>query len=411
MIDKNTVMQAKDNVSLGLNVHVYPTTFEYESRILKVTRALIDNCFVNRILIIAMAKAGLPDTQSVDGSRNVLRVKTRINGNGLLLKILLFLEWSTRVIIQLRHEAVDMVNCHSLSVLPLCTILKWWHKCILVYEPHELETETATSVGIRKPISKYIERILIRHADLVIVVSDSIAEYYKSDYSLTDVMVILNTPDIQAKYNPNSRILRDRFNIPDNHLVFIYEGMLEQSRGILWLLDAFRQVRPDRHLVLMGFGPMEEVIQKTSSSVTNIHAHPPVAPNDVMKYTQGADVGFALLSDDCLNHQCALPNKLFHYLHAGLPVVVSDLVEMRTLVERYKCGWYVDNNPLSIAKCVASIDLEAVKIRQQGTKSASNDLNWGRESERIASIYRILLEDKRNNKRDFVSGPSKKWRK
>jgi glycosyltransferase involved in cell wall biosynthesis len=385
-------MQAKAS-RLGLNVHVYPNAFEYESRILKVTKVLINRGFVERVLVIAMAKIGLPPKQSIDGSREVLRVKTRINGDGLWHKILCFVEWSIRVVVQLRHKAVGMVNCHSLSVLPLCVVLKWWHKCILVYEPHELETETATSIGIRKQIAKVIESRLIGQADLIIVVSKSIAKQYQSDYRLSDVSVILNVPDAQKeKTTKPNNIIRNRFMIPDNHMVFIYEGMFEESRGLGWLLNAFRQVSPDRHLVLMGFGPMEEEVRIAASSVNNIHIHPPVAPSDIIKYTQGADIGFALLTDDCLNHQCALPNKLFAYLHSGLPVIVSDLAEMSALVDRYQCGWRVSNESLSIATCVLSIDEQAIKVRRDGTQSAIRDLNWGCESEKLASIYHDFLE-------------------
>jgi len=378
----------KDVARLGVNVHVYPNTFEYESRILKVTKVLINHGFVQRVLVIAMAKSGLPDKQNIDASREVWRVKTRINGDGLWYKILCFLEWSIRVVVQLRHEAVDMVNCHSLSVLPLCVVLKWWHKCILVYEPHELETETATSIGIRKPIAKFVERLLIGQTDLIIVVSKSIAEHYRRDYYLSDVAVILNVPDTQEeKAIKKNKLLRARFMIPDNHMVFIYEGVFEQDRGTGWLLDAFRQSSPDRHLVLMGFGPMEEEIRKVASSTSNIHIHPPVMPSEVIEYTQGADVGFALLTDECLNHQCALPNKLFAYLHAGLPVIISDLDEMRALVELYNCGWRVANNPLSIANCISAIDAYSIKVYREGALSAIKELNWARESQKLASIY------------------------
>lgn len=380
----------------GLNVHVYPSPFEYESRILKVTNTLVARAIIERVLVIATAKEGLPEREIIDCRRQVLRVETRLKGERFWSKVLRFVEWSTRVFFALRDETVGMVNCHSLSVLPLCVVLSWWHKSLLIYEPHELETETATSQGIRKHIAKWVERSLIGQADRVIVVSDSIAGHYRRDYRLSQVPVILNVPEAVAgdAAAPNG-LLRGRFDIPDNHLVFMYQGVFDEARGVLWLLDAFRQVPPDRHLVYMGFGPLEEKIRSAALVTPNIHLHPAVPPREVMRYTQGADIGFALLSDDCLNHRCALPNKLFHYLHAGLPVIVSDLDEMGALVDHYGCGWRANNDAAALAICVSAVDPVALESRRAGALRAKDDLHWGHEQDKLESIYSNLFETAR----------------
>ncbi len=375
-----------------LNVHIYPSTFEYETRILKVTDTLVENKIVDRVMIIAKAGPNLSDEEKIDGHRYVCRVGTHLTGGNFWLKTLRFVEWSTRILQRLRHEDITMINCHSLSVLPLCTVIKFWHRAILVYEPHELETETATFIGFRKKIAKRVERALIGQAERVIVVSESIAEYYRNDYGITEVPVIMNTPKLNAAENPNrSAILREHFSIPENHLIFMYQGALEEERGILVLLEAFVNVSHDRHLVFMGFGSLQGKIRLYTRTHPNIHLHPAVKPADVMRYTLGADIGFALLNADCLNHQCALPNKLFHYLHAGLPVIVSNLVEMRTLVKRYKCGWSVDNTSEALAKRVESIGPDEITTAKSGSLQAREQLHWGNEAIKLVATYNGLL--------------------
>ena len=376
----------------GLDIHVYPSSFEFESRILKITRTLVARSIAEQVLVIATAKQGLPEQEAIDAKRRVLRVGTRLHGGRSLFKILRFIEWSTRVLFALRRERVAMVNCHSLSVLPLCVMLKWWRNTVLVYEPHELETETTTMRGALKRVAKWVERILIRHADRVIVVSNSIAAYYRRDYAWPDVAVILNVPELEAVAAGGSNsLLRSRFGIPDNHLIFTYQGVLSEDRGLLWLLDAFRRVPSSRHLVFMGFGPLEEKVRLAAQATTNIHLHPAVPPSEIVRYTQGADVGFALLSDDCINHRCALPNKLFHYLHAGVPVIASDLEEMGSVVDRYGCGWRVQNNVAALAACVSAVDAAGLETRRAGALRARGELHWGHEEEKLVSIYSGLF--------------------
>lgn len=373
-----------------LNVHIYPSTFEYETRILKVTRVLVEEKLVDNVLIIARAGHGLPKEANIDARRKVCRIDSCLEGDGFLRKILRFVEWSLRVFARLRHEPVKMINCHSLSVLPLCVAIKLWHRAILVYEPHELETETATFSGFPKKLAKIVERLFIGQAARVIVVSKSISQYYRQDYDLRDVPVIMNVPEITDGDEPvRNSLLRDYFDIPEGHLVFMYQGALEEERGIVQLLEAFRKVPPDRHIVFMGFGELEKQIQE--AVVGNIHLHPAVAPDMVLQYTNGVDIGFALLDANCLNHQCALPNKLFHYIHAGLPVIVSNLVEMGALVEHYHCGWRVDNSTEALSSRVKTITLEDMECARKGALMARKELHWKNEADKLVTIYRELL--------------------
>lgn len=374
-----------------LNVHVYPSTFEYETRILKVTRTLVERGLVGRVLVIAKAGPGLPREAAIDGHRAVARIDAVLPGTRFWAKALRFVEWSLRVLWRLRGERVGMINCHSLSVLPLCVAIKFLHRAILIYEPHELETETATFTGLRKKLAKWVERRLIRHATRVIVVSDSISGHYRKDYGLEEVPVVMNVPEVAGSSDegPN-RQLRDHFSIPDGHLLFMYQGALESERGVLQLLQAFQRVSPDRHLVFMGFGGLEGEIREAALARPNLHLYPAVSPGEVIRYTRGADIGIALLDADCENHRCALPNKLFHYIHASLPVIVSDLPEMGGLVGRYACGWRVDNTPESIARCVESLDAGSIATARVGAARARVDLHWGNEATKLEAIYRGL---------------------
>lgn len=375
-----------------LNVHIYPTTLEYESRILKVTETLVSSNIVNKVIVVGTSRPGLPKLEHIDAHRGLVRIKTWLQGRNFFLRAACFLEWSFRVLWYFRKNRIDMVNCHSLSSLPLCVVIKKLHGARLVYEPHELETETITFTGLKRSFAKLLERHLIKHASLIIVVSNSISAHYKCDYKLKSVSVVMNAPKITSTNEKSLNLLRDLYGLSKSDYLYMYQGVLEGERGVQLLLEAFQILPLDKHIVFMGFGSLEKEIKKAVMKFPNIHIHEPVSPSEVVKYTQGVDVGFSLLSDDCENHRCALPNKFFHYLHAGVPMIISDLYEMGVLVERYSCGWKTKNSVESIVEKVMMISRADIEIASEGTERGRIELSWERESKTLESIYHSLAD-------------------
>ena len=75
-------------------------------------------------------------------------------------------------------------------MLPLAVLVKLWKGCALVYDPHELETETAGLHGVRQSVARTVERCLIGFADAVCVVNRSIEAWYVARYRLKKVWVV-----------------------------------------------------------------------------------------------------------------------------------------------------------------------------------------------------------------------------
>jgi glycosyltransferase involved in cell wall biosynthesis len=156
------------------------------------------------------------------------------------------------------------------------------------------------------------------------------------------------------------------------------------------LLEAFGRLPQDRHVVIMGFGPMANEVEAAAKRHDNIHFLAAVPPEKVLDHTLGADVGIALIDEGCLNHEFALPNRLFQYLHAGLPVIVSDLVEMAAVVNRWQCGWRVVNTAPAIMARVATLTASDVARAAEGARRSRETLNWETEADKLVVIYRDL---------------------
>lgn len=376
----------------NINLHVILNDFKYESRVLKETKSIVDSGLIDRIVIAGLWGPGGKELEEIDHKRGVWRVplKTRTLPKDLFSQIIKYIEWTGKIFLRFRKEQITHINCHGLSSLPIGALFKLFKKSKLIYDPHELETEANGLSGIRKQFSKLLEKLLISHSDSVIVVSNSIAKWYKSEYSLEQVHVVKNVPynqDIESKY---SNVLKDKFGIKGDEILFIYQGGLSKGRGIQIILDAFTEVNRRRHIVFMGRGPLEEVITEYENNFSNIHFHVAVKPQEVLRYTSSADIGVSLIENTCLSYYYSLPNKVFEYLLSGLPMIVSEFPEMGKFVDENNCGWKVRVNPRALIKLIESISHEDIFEKKNNVLKCKDNFGWHKEEEALLRVYKSM---------------------
>jgi glycosyltransferase involved in cell wall biosynthesis len=374
------------------DIHLYAAPIVHESRVLRVTSILAETGLFDDICIIGTHTANLRRTESLDEVRHVLRIPRPFERpHGVAQRILNTYLWGRRVERAAARMPAVCINCHSLSLLPLAVRLKRKYRAALVYEPHELETESIMSRGYRRLAFKRIERRLIGEADLVVVVGHAIADWYRREYDLPDVHVFRNIPP-SAPDRLNRSALRARFTIPERSTLYLYLGGLFPKRRIEQYLRVFRGLGGDHHVVFMGSGPLDHLVQAAASEATNIHFMPAVLPDDVVAYAAGADMGLCGVEAECLSYRLCLPNKLFEYLHAGLGVISTDLPEVAAVVRRHGCGVILpDGSDESLAVAIRSLQAPLVAEFRRGAESAQESNAFGDEAERLKAVYRGLF--------------------
>jgi len=390
---QNTSPQGPD-LTKGINLHVKPAHFiGMETRILKETKSIADTGLFSKIYIASWWTEGHSDHQLLDSKREVWRfhLKTMDLPEGFLWKIIKTIEWGIRVFLRFRKENIAMVNCHTLSSLPLGVIFKLFCKSKIIYDPHELETEKSMMRGIKRTFFKVLERILIRHADAVIVVSNSIGVWYRNRYGLKNISVIKNFPYlVDNKKSQRPSTLRDKFKIKDGEILFIYQGLLSTGRGIELLLEVFSRSSSNKHIVFLGFGPLEDKVREFEAVRPNIHFHSAVQPQELSYYTASADVGLSIIENVSLSYYYCLPNKMFEYLNCGLPVVISDFPDMSVFVDQYGCGWKTPLNNESILKVIENISQEGLEQKKTNVLKCRGNFCWEKEEKKLLSIYKQL---------------------
>lgn len=374
----------------GLNVHLYPSDFTAESRILKITEALTTEAIFDRVVMLGTWSDGLPRQVNVDEHREIRRLGPSKGAGGLLKKVRGTLGWYRAVWRELRGQNVACINCHSLPILPLCIALKWRHRALLIYDTHELETETAVSHGIRRPIMKLMERACMPCVDATFVVGQRIADWYEKAYGI-QASVVRNMPRRISNDAQPSR-LRQMCGIPEDAIVFLYLGIVAPGRGVEATMELFRKL-PDRFVVFMGSGSLSADIQAAGRVHPNIRYMPAVPPSEVAAVARGADVGIWLQKIECLSYAYACPNKFFEYVQAGLPVVVvDDAIELRDLIRKHGLGWTVPQDEAHVLEILHGIDRKAITHARAAVASVQSEMHWDHEREHLVKTYRGILE-------------------
>lgn len=371
-----------------INLHIYPSPLTNESRIERETR------FVARELgleveVAGIAKAGLPAIEP-RGERILFRRFPRSRmpaGFGAISKAANHVEWMARVYAHYRNAPLRIINCHSLPVLPLCVALKKATGAALIYDAHELETETIALGGVRKKVSKLLERTLIGQADQIIVVGDAIRDWYVREYDLDNVSVVLNCPEFQSTTGEAAFELKRAFNIADDQPLFLYLGLLGPGRGIELALQAFAGF-DGAHVAFIGYGSLEPAVRAAAIANPNIHFHPAVPPAQVQAITRQADVGLSLIEPIALSYFYCMPNKVFEYINAGVPLLVSNTPEQAALVRTNHIGDVAD--PLTVDGVIAAVR-RMVSQPLQGYRdriaSIRGDFDWHHQEDRLRQVY------------------------
>lgn len=378
------------------NLHISLTDFKNESRVLKETESMLNYNIVNKVYIASIHSEGLDEYKIYSDNLELKRFKliTKKAGKNIFIQSFKYLEFFIRLMLFYKNKDIKIINIHSVSLLPLGVLLKYIYSAKLVYDTHELETETVVCYGFRQKILKIIERALIKKCDIIFVVSNGIAKWYADAYNIRMPVVLLNAPKLFNQVKTD--YFRNELNIKKHSKILLYQGGLSHGRGVKFLLEIFlKKELDDVVIVFMGYGELEYDIIHASGYKNNIFFYPAVAPEIVLEYTSSADIGISFIENTCLNEYFCLPNKLFEYAMAGLPVIVSNLKEMRDVVERYNMGIVIKYEALdSISDAIDKIvALDTDQMRKNARKFAE-DSSWEKQELIMISEYERVLNEK-----------------
>lgn len=305
--------------------------------------------------------------------------------------ILFYTEYQIRLFFLLLFKKSDVLVSNDLDTLLPNFIISKLKKSHLVYDSHEYFTGVPELENnrIKRNIWKSVENFIFPKLKNVYTVNESIAKLYRDEYHV-EVKVLRNVP---SSLIHNATISKADLNLPEDKKIILLQGAgINIDRGAEEAVEAMQYI-DNAILLIIGSGDVVEILkQKTKSTgiegrVLFINKMPFA---ELLKYTHHADIGLTLDKDTNINYRNSLPNKLFDYIHSGIPVLASALPEIKNIYRQYEIGELIESHePKHIADKINSMlrNDDKMKIWKENTKIAALNLCWEKEEQELLKVY------------------------
>jgi glycosyltransferase involved in cell wall biosynthesis len=276
----------------------------------------------------------------------------------------------------------------------------------LVYDSHEIYTETINqffprhSTGLKKFLFQTmisfmrnhglrIEHKIFPSVDKFLTVNESLLHHFIERNTVKEGFVIMNLP----KKNQTKKIdpidFKVKFNWDSSSVISIYQGQLNEGRGLQLLFEAIQLLPNHFKLVVVGNGSLGNTLrewsvkQKLTKRIKFIETVP---LSELSAYTSGADLGINLLEKFNLSKEYASPNKLFEYIHSEIPVVASDTIENQRVFDSYAIGQLTGNKPEEIATAILEVSKQKKTAFLEAILLAKSHYQWDNQVELLNSV-------------------------
>jgi glycosyltransferase involved in cell wall biosynthesis len=334
------------------------------------------------------------------------RIKTWFKRSALF-----YAEFNIRLFFRLLHQKPDILLGNDLDVMPATMFSARFRKKPVVYDSHEyfLGMAGMDEKPIRRNIWKYIEARIFSRLKYMYTVSESIRNVYSTIYH-EKLFVVRNLPQKNPDYPaPAPEELKHlqsiEERIPVNRHLLVFQGAgINESRGAEELVLSMNFLDGSFfHLLIIGGGDvfprLERMIQENhlQEKITLI---PKLPFNLLSLLTRKAHLGISIDKSSVLNHKFSLPNKLFEYLHAAVPVLASRLIEQERIISQFDVGDFIENyQPEHIAGKIKEIFANPGQLNRwkQNTYKVRDSLNWENESKIVIDIFKQVERDTVNS--------------
>lgn len=299
---------------------------------------------------------------------------------------LFYAEYNIRLFFFLLFKKMDTICAIDLDTILPCLYISRWKKIPRIYDAHELFTElkeVTTRPAIQKAWLK-IEKKAVPQFKWGYTVSESIAEEFHRRYNV-NFRTIRNVPVLQPL---EIRKPAEKF--------ILYQGAVNEGRGLEYLIPAMQWV--NSKLIICGDGNFMPQLKKIISDYKleeKIELTGMLSPEKLIGFSQSAYIGISVPEKEGLNQYLALPNKLFDYIHAGLPQITVNYPEYQKINTLFEVAVLLDDiSPKKIAGAINNLltdDVLYTRLKENCSK-ARESLNWQQEEKKLIQFYQSVFK-------------------
>lgn len=287
-------------------------------------------------------------------------------------------------------EKPDLIHANDFDMLVPSYLAARNNKIPIVYDSHEIwvENNEFNNKHLYKFIMRFVEKRIIKKVSRVITVSNASARFLSEKYDIDLPLVITNCP-----------LNADISNTKNIGFEILYHGMISESRGYEEFIESALHVNNEITLVVRGYGKLKDNLitkVKNMNACKHIRFDEPVEVDRLVYEASKSHIGIVLTKPVNINYKMTISNKIFEYIHAGLPVIMSDLPEHNFLNDKFNFGIIVNPNSVEeISNAINKLynDAELYNILLMGVKKMQLEYNWETQSNYLKELYREILNE------------------
>ncbi len=302
-----------------------------------------------------------------------------------------YAEFNIRLFLHLLFSNYDVLVANDLDTLLATYLAAKIRNKKVVYDSHEFFTEVPELIGRNFARNSWlaIECWILPKLKHTYTVCQTIADEYMRLYHV-DMLIVRNIPISNQMVH---------FDAPDlkkthfgNKKIILYQGALNVGRGIEYVIEAMKYTQ-NAVFVLIGDGDITQKLKDLSKKFeveNKVFFLGKIPFERLYSYTIQADIGICLQEDTGLSYRYVLPNRLFDYIHANLPVLCSQLPELQSIVSKYEIGILTEStNAKEISELITKMlnDNELRKFWKTNLRLSAQELTWENEEKKLETIY------------------------
>ena len=326
------------------------------------------------------------DFTSVKGKKTVYKLSKKP------FSIFFYFKFYSLLKLHLLSKKFDILFAEDLYCLPVCVVVGKIKKAKVIYDCRELFGFLA-GLKNKKLVQKFwsiIEKLFIKKANLVLTTGEMDSEFIRNHYHIRNDLVIRNLPVFRKADSPFDYY--SELKIEKSKKILLYQGVVLHGRGLKMIFD-FLQTTNDFVLVIAGGGEMlsfyRDLTEKLQIS-EKVFFIGKIPQEKLINYTAGAFLGLALIENISLSYFYALPNKLFEYIMAEIPVIATDLPQMKKIIDEHKVGLTIKENDIEQLKIFLNQLKDDDSYYNQlklNCRIASQTLNWEKDMKKLIDLF------------------------
>ncbi len=244
-------------------------------------------------------------------------------------------------------------------------------------------------------ILKFLERSIYKKSSDIIVAIDGFRNYISSKGIDKDHIHFISNCTYPNHFKPDTQPeeLKKRYGI--SRFTLAYTGAIGFANNLQLIVEVAKKLTDlPVDFIILGEGPLRKTIEEQirKEGITNVRIYDTIPKRNILSFLANVDACFITVQNTELFNHGLSPNKLFDYMLAGKPVLITASEQFTDMIKKADCGIYIEpDDPDAFASAVRKLySMKAEDLKRIGQNGRNYVLEYFSEQSLGQRLFEIL---------------------